>query len=95
MPLEVPLSGTKWGKLSMYYAYIIQSLVDNSYYAGSTSNIKQRVKDHNGGKCKTTSKHKPYKLLWFCVFPNEERAIKFEKYLKSGSEKAFIKKHLI
>ena len=78
----------------MHYVYILKSKKDNSLYFGSTENIKHRIKEHNGGES-TYSKNKlPYKLIWFCAFPNKTKALVFEKYLKHGSGHAFTKKHL-
>jgi putative endonuclease len=35
------------------------------------------------------------RLVWYCGFDSKRKAIVFEKYLKSGSGKAFKKKRLI
>jgi len=72
----------------MYYVYILK-LNDRTSYIGSTNNLKNRLKYHNSGKCKSTKDKKPLKLHWFCVFENKSKAIKFEQYLKSGSGTAF------
>ena len=82
-------------KTNMYYVYILKSLKDKSLYIGVTKNLKRRIKKHNFGEVKYTKTKKPYKLIWFCVFANKEKSYKFEKYLKSGSGKAFTNKHLI
>jgi len=44
-------------------------------------------------KCRT-SKYRPWQLKTYVAFSNEERAVAFEKYLKSGSGRAFAKKRL-
>ncbi len=79
----------------MYYAYIIQSLQTNSFYFGSTTNIEERLKEHNGSSCFTTRRSLPWKLVWFGAFTSEEKARNFEKYLKSGSGYAFSRKRLL
>lgn len=80
--------------LRMYYTYIIRSFpTPTQTYIGYTSNLKQRLEDHNSGKSLHTNKFKPWQLDFYCAFNNEEKAIKFEKYLKSHSGKAFTKKH--
>lgn len=79
----------------MYFVYILQSIKDKSYYTGSTPNLKKRITQHNSGKAKATYLKIPYKLKWFCTFPTKKQALKFEKYLKSGSGNAFLRKHLI
>jgi putative endonuclease len=39
-------------------------------------------------------KFKPWKLVTSIAFTNEIKAMEFEQYLKSGSGRAFAKKHL-
>ena len=79
----------------MYYVYILKSVKDNSYYYGSTGNLKNRLSDHNSGKVTYTSGHRPYKLIWYCGFTDKSKALVFEKYLKSSSGHAFAKKRFI
>jgi predicted GIY-YIG superfamily endonuclease len=80
----------------MFYTYILQSEVDNSLYTGYTAlEPLARLKKHNTGEVVYTSKKKPWKLIWYCAFTNEKKAIAFEKYLKIGSGFAFARKHLI
>ena len=79
----------------MFYVYILQSKKDNSFYIGHTSNLKQRIVDHNNSSNKYSKTKKPFILVWYCVFNNKTKAIQFEKYLKHGSGHAFLKKRLI
>jgi len=77
----------------MYYVYILQSINDSSKpYIGSTSDLKKRLESHNSGANKHTSKLKPWKVAWYCLFLPEQKAILFEKYLKSASGIAFRRK---
>ena len=79
----------------MYFVYILQSQIDlNRFYTGYTTAISNRLKDHNAGKCKHTSKYAPWKLKNLFGFSDREKAIAFEKYLKSSSGRAFAKKRL-
>lgn len=79
----------------MYYVYILKSQKDSSLYFGSTENVKQRLSEHNSGKAKYSSTKRPFKLIWFCAFPNKKQALNFEKYLKHGSGHAFANRHLV
>ncbi len=79
----------------MYYIYIIQSKNNKKHYTGITENLVKRLKAHNTGESKYTAKDRPYKFLWYCCFADKNKAYKFEKYLKTGSGIAFLKKHLI
>jgi predicted GIY-YIG superfamily endonuclease len=78
----------------MFYAYIIQSVnCPKEIYRGHTSDLKQRLSEHNTGKCPHTSKHKPWSLKFYAAFNTIELAQRFERYLKSGSGHAFAKRH--
>ena len=78
----------------MYYTYIIKSVSHSSQsHIGFTSNLKQRLIDHNSGKSPHANKFKPGQLDFYCAFASQEKAINFEKYLKSESGRSFAKKH--
>lgn len=79
----------------MYIVYIIQSTNDSSYYTGLTINLNKRLREHNLGLPKHTSKKRPLKLVWHCIFNDKKKAIHFEKYLKSGLGIAFRNKRFI
>ena len=49
---------------------------------------------HNEGKSPHTSKFKPWKLVTYIAFSNTEKALEFEKDLKTGSGRAFAKRRL-
>jgi predicted GIY-YIG superfamily endonuclease len=77
-----------------YYVYILQSINNpDKYYVGYTTNIKDRLIKHNEGGDKYTSKYKPWKIKNAISFIEKEKALAFEKYLKSHSGRAFAKKH--
>lgn len=78
----------------MYYIYILK-LSNNAYYVGSTSNLKNRIKDYHEGSVRSTKSFRPIKLVYCCAFPTKTQAIKFELYLKSGSGIAFRRRHLV
>ncbi|QQG45354.1 MAG: GIY-YIG nuclease family protein [Candidatus Sungiibacteriota bacterium] len=79
----------------MYYIYITKSLKDGSLYKGFTEDLKERLKVHNQGGDDYTSRKRPWKLVWYCTFNDKKKALAFEKYLKSGSGRAFLKRHLL
>jgi predicted GIY-YIG superfamily endonuclease len=63
------------------------------FYVGVTSDVDTRLADHNSGRCPHTAKHRPWRQHVVIEFPDEPRAIRFERYLKSGSGRAFAKRH--
>jgi len=80
----------------MFYVYILRSVNHpDQTYIGYSSDLKQRLQYHNGGKCKHTSKFMPWHIEFYCAFKVKSKAIDFEKYLKSHSGKAFTNKRLI
>ena len=79
----------------MKYVYILQSLADaGCIYTGLTDDLKARLSKHNSGSVTHTAKHRPWRVKTFIAFNDEERAFAFEKYLKSGSGRAFSKTRL-
>ena len=78
----------------MNYVYLLQSVSNsNQKYTGITENLEKRVNEHNSGKAGHTSKYRPWQIKVAVRFENDRRAGEFEKYLKSGSGRAFAKKH--
>ncbi len=79
----------------MKYVYILQSLSNNErFYAGITDDLKARLSRHNSGEVTHTSKYGPWRVKTYIAFTDEDRASAFEKYLKSGSGRAFAKARL-
>jgi putative endonuclease len=74
--------------------YIIRSDVAPSrHYVGITNNIRERLEWHNNGPSGQTISHRQWSLVVSMEFPSEKEALRFEKYLKSGSGRAFAKRH--
>ena len=74
--------------------YILRSETDSSrHYVGITNNVCDRLEWHNDGPSGHTVQHRPWSLVVAMEFPNEKAAVRFEKYLKSGSGRAFSKRH--
>ena len=79
----------------MYYTYILLSSKSHTFYYGLTRNVETRLTEHNNGLSKATKPHIPWKLVWYGAFVTEKEARDFERYLKSGSGKAFAYKRLV
>ena len=74
--------------------YIIRSDTNTSrHYVGITNDLHARLEWHNHGPCGHTRLHRPWSVLVSLDFPTEKDAVRFEKYLKSGSGRAFAKRH--
>jgi putative endonuclease len=64
------------------------------YYTGVTTELGKRLEAHNAGRCSHTAKYRPWAVDVVVKFADEPRALKFEKYLKSGSGVEFARRHL-
>ena len=79
----------------MKYVYILESLsTEEHFYVGITDDLKARLAKHNVGAVTHTSKFRPWRIKTYVAFTDEARAIAFEKYLKSGSGRAFARARL-
>lgn len=76
----------------MYYVYILRCC-DRGFYVGCTDNLKSRFEKHSRGYIDATKYRLPLKIEMYFCFRNKYVAYNFEKYLKSGSGRAFTKRH--
>jgi putative endonuclease len=79
----------------MNYTVYILKCVDGKPYTGCTENLEERLQRHSNGQVPATESRRPMELIAHVVFRDKYKAFEFEKYLKSGSGRVFIKKHLI
>ncbi|MDD1721798.1 MAG: GIY-YIG nuclease family protein [Euryarchaeota archaeon] len=77
------------------FVYVLRSDTDPArHYVGITSDPDSRLEWHNHGPCGHTTRHRPWSFVVVLEFPTERAAVEFERYLKSGSGRAFTKRHL-
>jgi len=75
--------------------YLLESVRHpNQRYVGLASDPDERLKEHNARKSPHTSKYVPWRLVAVVRFAKQDRATALERYLKSGSGRAFAKRHL-
>ena len=77
----------------MYYVYSLECR--DGFYIGCTNDLRDRLLRHNKGQVPATANRLPAKLHFYFAIPDKYLAFEFEKYLKSGSGRAFINKHLV
>jgi putative endonuclease len=65
-----------------FHVYILQSEVDHTYYKGYTSNITQRLDEHNNGFSRYTSKKIPWRIVYLEEFQTKREALIRERQLK-------------
>jgi predicted GIY-YIG superfamily endonuclease len=77
-----------------FNVYIIRSDVDPCrFYTGLTADVGRRLEWHNHGPSGCTREHRPWSLVVSMQFATERDARRFERYLKTGSGRAFSKRH--
>ena len=67
----------------MFYFYVLYSLKDDKLYKGSSSNLLNRLKQHNAGRTKSTKHRRPLILLYFEVFEEKQMATQREAWSKT------------
>jgi len=79
---------------AFWYVYILKC-VDNRFYVGCCDNLKARINRHKNGHVPATKNRLPIELHAYFAVKDKYIAFNFEKYLKSGSGRAFMKKRLL
>jgi putative endonuclease len=77
-----------------YYTYVLRSQIDRHFYTGYTSNLMNRLDEHNAGKVESTKNRRPLELVYWEGCLNRQDATKREKYLKTAWGKRYIKNRL-
>jgi putative endonuclease len=79
---------------SKRFVYILKSILDpDEYYVGLTSDPEARLRAHNAGVSPHTAQHRPWRPLVRIEFDEQEPAVLFERYLKTGSGREFARRH--
>jgi len=74
--------------------YVLRSERDpRRHYVGLTTDVRSRLATHNAGGSAYTAKYRPWRLAVSIEFEAPTQAADFERYLKSGSGRAFAKRH--
>ena len=71
--------------------YILFSSKDLLLYIGYTTNIEERIKNHNSGKTKSTAPRRPLELIFCEFYLFEADARRREGYFKTTAGKKAIK----
>ena len=74
-----------------FTVYILFSGQFSKHYTGFTSNIEERLKSHNELGKDWTAKYRPWKLIYTREFETKSEALEYEKWLKTGAGRDFIK----
>ncbi len=79
----------------MFYTYVLYSDRYDKIYIGQTNNLEIRLREHNEGLSKYTSRYLPWKMVYYEEFQISSEAMKREKELKSHKGREYIRKILL
>jgi putative endonuclease len=74
----------------MWTVYVLRSLKSNYRYVGMAKQVDNRLEQHNAGKSKYTSGHRPWELVYQETFATSKEARAREKYFKTASGRRFL-----
>jgi predicted GIY-YIG superfamily endonuclease len=76
------------------FVYVIRSeSAPDCHYTGLTSDVARRLILHNTAAGGHTVANRPWRLVVAVECETEQVAARFERYLKTGSGRAFAKRH--
>jgi predicted GIY-YIG superfamily endonuclease len=79
---------------SKRFVYVLRTCSTPSRsYVGVTANVRAQLQAHNEGRHAHTARHRPWRLHVVVAFAEEAASLRFERYLKSGTGRAFTKDH--
>jgi len=78
----------------MWYVYVLK-MTDGEYYVGSTNDLKRRMEEHARGREISTKWRLPAVLEAYVAVKSERTARSLEKYLKTSSGKAVLRKRIL
>ncbi|HOI28550.1 MAG TPA: GIY-YIG nuclease family protein [Melioribacteraceae bacterium] len=67
----------------MYYVYVLKSLVKERFYIGHTSDLQNRLNEHNSGRTKSTKTYIPWSIIYTETYLTRSEAYKRELEIKS------------
>ena len=70
----------------MYFLYILQNKEKNWHYIGITTNITNRISEHDAGEVRSSKSYRPLVLVYRETFPDKTSARKRELFLKKTAK---------
>ena len=77
-----------------YYVYVLRSLKTGLLYTGFTSDLRERLREHNSNLSRYTKNRGPFELIYYEASRSQKDASVREKYLKTGMGKRYLKNRL-
>jgi len=64
-------------------------------YIGSTNNLQRILSQHNSGSVQSTKHYRLFEMIAYVAIRTEKKARELEKYFKTGSGRAILKKRIL
>ncbi|WP_350284433.1 GIY-YIG nuclease family protein [uncultured Croceitalea sp.] len=76
----------------MHYVYVIQSIKDGSFYVGATTNLANRIKQHNSSELNggVIKRKIPWQYFYTLEVENSKVAFKIERHIKKMKSRIYI-----
>jgi len=81
--------------MPQWFVYILKSSIKNWIYIGSTDDLIRRMRGHDAGLVQSTKAYRQLVLVAYVAVRSERKARELEKYFKTGSGKAVLKKRIL
>ncbi|NQT74941.1 MAG: GIY-YIG nuclease family protein [Candidatus Omnitrophica bacterium] len=80
----------------MFYVYVLKSKKNDKLYTGHTEDLERRIMEHNtkNDRTKFSCVNGPWELVFFETFGTRSEAMKYERFLKSGTGREYIKEKM-
>lgn len=78
--------------MKMYYVYVLQSELDHGLYIGFSTDLRRRLRQHEGGESQATAHRGPWQLIYYEAYRFRQDAEGREKFLKSGAGRRYLAK---
>lgn len=66
----------------MYYVYLLKSDIEKHFYIGYSQDLRRRISEHKQGRVYYTKRYKPWRLVYYESYNEEEQARERERKLK-------------
>ncbi|MBI2506751.1 MAG: GIY-YIG nuclease family protein [Candidatus Colwellbacteria bacterium] len=70
--------------MKFHHVYVLYNKSRNFIYIGYSEDLKERYKEHNDGRSKSTKLYLPLDLIHYEAYRNKKDAKRREKYLKTN-----------
>lgn len=74
-----------------YYVYILESKTEDFYIGFAPYRPEERLEKHNAGLVPSTKLHRPWELIFYEAYLNQEDALRRESYFKTSQGRRALK----